>query len=212
MSEPVDPSGAASSDVTLLRRLRDGEGDAATELYLRYARRLHGLARRQTSSELARRVEPDEIVQSVFRTFFRRVHTGDYTVPAGQELWGLLLVIALNKVRQAAIFHRAARRDIRRTASMEDLGADHFLASDDGGGETALTVLRMVVDEVIAALPEAKREMVRLRIDGHDVEDIAIRTKRSKRTVERTLQDFRATLSRSLEESTEPGMEHRDAD
>src|SRR5579872_1101448 len=44
-----------SSDLTLLRRLRAGQEDAATELYLRYAKRLHGLANKQTSATVARR-------------------------------------------------------------------------------------------------------------------------------------------------------------
>ncbi len=49
--------------------------------------------------DLAGRVDADDIVQSVFRTFFRRVAKGDYEVPDGEELWKLFLVIALNKVR-----------------------------------------------------------------------------------------------------------------
>lgn len=197
-SEKLDKP--TSSDVTLLRRLRDGESDAATELYVRYAKRLHGLARKQTSAELARRVEPEEIVQSVFRTFFRRVHTDDYRVPEGKELWGLLLVIALNKIRQAAIYHRAARRDIRRTASSDELGVEHFLASENGRDQTALAVLQMVIDQLIQSLPESKREMIRLRIEGHDVNEIAAQTRRSKRTIERALQEFRDSLSGSLNE------------
>ena len=96
----------AASDCSLLQRLRRGQADASTLLYLRYAGRLHALATKQSSAALARRVEPDEIVQSVFRTFFRRVAQGHYDVPAGEEIWKLLLVIALNKVRAAAIHHR----------------------------------------------------------------------------------------------------------
>ena len=116
MSEsPADPAAATGesdpSDRSLLVRLRKGEQDAATALYLRYAQRLRALVRARCSSQLARRLEPDDIVQSVFRRFFRRVLQGDYDVPPGEELWGLLLVIALNKIRAWGNFHRAARRD-----------------------------------------------------------------------------------------------------
>src|SRR5437867_3654775 len=103
----------APSDRSLLGRIRRGQGDAATLLYLRYADRLRALAIAQCSSDLARRVEPDDIVQSVFRTFFRRVSRGNYNVPAGEELWKLFLVIGLNKIRAAGAFHRAAKRDVR---------------------------------------------------------------------------------------------------
>src|SRR5580658_3450132 len=96
---PQDPS-----DRSLLVRLRGGQQDAATELYLRYAQRLRALVRSRCSPQLSRRLEPDDIVQSVFRRFFRRVLQGDYDVPPGEELWGLLLVIALNKIRTEEAF------------------------------------------------------------------------------------------------------------
>src|SRR2546428_2278489 len=88
----------ALSDRSLLGRIRRGQKDAATVLYMRYAERLRALAVAQCSPGLAKRVEPDDIVQSVFRTFFRRVTQGQYDVPAGEELWKLLLVMALNKI------------------------------------------------------------------------------------------------------------------
>src|SRR5262245_23793795 len=103
------------SDHSLLRRFRRGSQDAATQLYLRYVHRLRALVRANCSSQLTRRLEPEDIVQSVFRRFFRRVLKGDYDVPPGEELWGLFLVIALNKIRAEEAFHRAGKRDVRLT-------------------------------------------------------------------------------------------------
>jgi RNA polymerase sigma-70 factor, ECF subfamily len=193
-----------ASDRTLLRRMQSGEDDAAAQLYMRYAKRLHGLARKQTSGDLAKRVDPDDIVQSVFRTFFRRASAGDYEIPAGEELWRLLLVITLNKIRRQAEYHKAFRRDVRRTASADDLGIARYLADESCRDESSLTLLKMVVDGQIDRLPESKRVMVRMRIDGHEIDEIAAATKRSKRTVERTLQEFRVSLGKLLaEESTD---------
>lgn len=200
MNDPNDiPGSSIVSDLTLVRRLRDGEGDAASDLYLRYADRLHRLARKQTSAELARMVEPEEIVQSVFRTFFRRVNVGVYSVPEGKELWGLFLVIALNKIRHAAVYHRAARRDIRKTTSADELAASAYLLEDQAADSTALTVLRMVIDEITHKLPEVKQQMIRLRIEGYEIEEIARQTGRSSRSVERTLQEFRQVLGAKLQ-------------
>ena len=100
------------SDHSLLRRLKQGEQDAATQLYLRYAQRLLALARSKTSTSLSRRVDSDEIVQSVFGSFFRGAQQGYYDVPVGEELWKLFLVIALNKIRAKGAFHLAAKRDV----------------------------------------------------------------------------------------------------
>ncbi len=205
MNDQNEPSASSIvSDLTLVRRLRDGEGDAASDLYLRYADRLHRLARKQTSAELARRVEPEEIVQSVFRTFFRRVNVGVYSVPEGKELWGLFLVIALNKIRHAAVYHRAARRDIRKTTSADELAASAYVLQDQVADSTALTVLRLVIEEITKKLPEVKQEMIRLRIEGHEIEEIAHQTGRSSRSVERTLQEFRQVLATKLQEADDP--------
>lgn len=186
------PSTGSLSDQILLQRFQDGHSDASTLLYLRYAHRLHALAESQSSPDLARRVDPDEIVQSVFRTFFRRAAAGHYAVPDGEEIWKLLLVIALNKVRAAGAYHRAAKRDVRLTSGGEcyEVALENEAVAD----ETALTVLRMVIDQALADLPVAQQQMVRLRIEGYEVAEIAQKTDRSKRSVERVLQEFRTRL------------------
>src|SRR3954470_24029280 len=97
------PDAPAPSDGSLLRRLRVGSEDAATALYLRYASRLRHLTAANTSPQLARRVDADDIVQSVFRAFFDGAGQGLYDVPAGEDLWKLLVVIALNKIRSAGV-------------------------------------------------------------------------------------------------------------
>lgn len=182
----------ASSDGSLLRRFQRGEADASTALYLRYAQRLRALAEAQSSPELKRRVEPDEIVQSVFRTFFRRASSGHYAVPEGEEIWKLLLVIALNKVRTAGAFHRAAKRDLRQTAG--GAAYERAVQAEAGPDEAALTILKLVIDELLEGLPAPQRRMIELRIEGHEVAEIAQQVQRSKRSVERALQDFRTRL------------------
>lgn len=179
------------SDHRLLRRLRDGEQDAATSLYLRYSKRLTELARKQLSSGMASRIDPDDVVQSVFRTFFRRVERGDYDIPEGDELWKLLLVIALNKVRAVGAFHHAAKRSVAATRRITGQESPTELGRDN----QEFHALRLTIDELLAELPSPQPEVITLRIEGHDVSDIARRTGRSKRTIERVLQGFRERLA-----------------
>jgi len=181
-----------STDHSLVRRFKVGEEDAATELYLRYAARLQALARAQTSPALASRFDPEDVVQSVFRTFFRRASEGLYEVPPGEELWKLLLVLALNKIRELGTHHRAQKRDVTRTLGTEALQRTSAAQSDH---EVSLQVLQMVIDELLAQFGESQQEIIRLRIEGYKVDDIADKTQRSKRTVERVLQEFRNQLS-----------------
>src|SRR3954470_2701126 len=111
------------SDRSLLRRLCGGDEEAATQLYHKYARRLHALVQARCSSHLASRLDAEDIVQSVFRSFFRVANTGVYDAPAGEDLWKLLLTIALNKVRTQGVYHRAAKRDVTMTTSLDVDGA-----------------------------------------------------------------------------------------
>jgi RNA polymerase sigma-70 factor (ECF subfamily) len=187
-----------SSDRSLLWRFRNGQADAPTRLYLRYAERLQALADRQTSAELSRRLDPEDIVQTVFRTFFRRVAEGNYDVPDGEEIWKLLLVIALHKIRDAGVYHKAAKRDVRRTSS----GEANELAIQNAAGkdEAALAVLQMVVNDVLEGLPESHQRMIELRIEGHEVAEIAREVGRSKRSVERVLQVFRQRMDGLIHE------------
>ena len=193
----TDPTGNApdTSDRTLLRRLRRGEESAATALYLRYARRLLALAQARTSTDLAAKEEADDIVQSVFKSFFRKASAGLYDVPAGEELWNLLLVITINKIRAKGNYHRAAKRDMRLAAGEQPLEA----VADAGGNDAALAELQMVIDEILKGLPAKSAEIVELRIAGHEVNDIVAQVKRSKRTVERVLQDFRERLRTKID-------------
>src|SRR5262245_33702797 len=108
------------SDHSLLRRFRDGSQDAATELYKRYARRLHALVKVQCPPHLSRCVEADDLLQSVFAIFFQKASQGHYDVPAGEDLWKLLLVITLNKIRNKVAFHSAAKRDVSLTSGGQD--------------------------------------------------------------------------------------------
>ena len=121
---PKPDSEPTSDDKSLLHRYRRGDDDAATELYLRYAHRLRALANAQTSPELQQRVDNEDLVQSIFRTFFRRVAGGQYDVPNGDELWKLLLVIGLeqNSFYCDSSSREQARRQenrVRRSARLQ---------------------------------------------------------------------------------------------
>src|SRR6478672_1607750 len=139
---------AVHSDSSLVRRFRSGEDDAATKLYKRYAERLQRLAQRNTGLDLTPRFDAEDVVQSVFRTFFRRVRTGLYDLPAGDELWRLLLVISLNKIRTLAVYHRAQKRSVGATVTPGSELMSHL--TDDSSETLALTSLKLVINEVLS--------------------------------------------------------------
>ncbi len=184
---------AAGTDQSLLRRYQSGDEAAATDLYLRYAHRLRALARQYCTPHYAGRFDADDVVQSVFRAFFQGARRRSYEVPPEGELWGLLMVLALNKVRNLVARHRAGKRAVQHTASVADLDRHPAIAAD----EPAAALLRMVFEEQVAGLPESNRSIIRLRTEGYEVGEIAAITGRSRRTVERVLQEFRDRLNRA---------------
>jgi RNA polymerase sigma-70 factor, ECF subfamily len=196
-TDPTPTSLTEASDRTLLLLYREGKQDAALELFQRYSHQLRALAHAQLSANLARRVEVDDIVQSVFGSFFRGVSKSLYDLPLGEELWKLLLVIALHKIRNQGTYHQADKRDVRRTVSMDE--TIEATRSDDSA---AKAFLQLVVEEALTQLSPNQRQMVELRLEGFTVEEIAVKTKRAKRTVERLLQQARAKLGKLLADET----------
>ena len=200
MSEPAcprpdsPPAADPPGDRTLVRYIRGGDESAAEELYHRYASRLRQLVADRCTSEFAPRFDPDDIVQSVFRVLYEGVRTKFYDVPQGGELWGLLFVLAVNKVRDQVAFHRAARRNVRRTAAPDASAPDDLFGKD----ESAAVLLRLTVEEYLAGLNETDRAIVALRMTGHSVDEVAELVGRAKRTVERVLQKARDQLTEFL--------------
>jgi RNA polymerase sigma factor (sigma-70 family) len=188
------PADQPPSDHTLVRYVRGGDQSAAEELYHRYAARLRRLVADRCGPEFAARFDPDDVVQSVFRVLYEGVQTKFYDVPQGGELWGLLFVLTVNKVRDQIAYHKAAKRAVQRTATAGERDPDDLF----GGDETAAALLRLTVEEYLAGLPETERAIIALRMTGHSVDEVAEQTGRAKRTVERVLQKARDQLTELL--------------
>ena len=158
--EARDHAETEPSDHSLVRRFRQGNQDAADLLYHRYADRLLTLVQARQFRDLASRVDYEDIVQSVFGSFFRGVSRGMYDAPAGEELWHLFLVITLNKIRAKGVFHRAAKRDVRMT-----IGGGASICSDGlKSVEQAYVLLKLAVEEALDGLPAQHRLVVQLRM------------------------------------------------
>src|SRR5437016_3943113 len=98
----------------LMNRLRAREAGAATEIFNEFAGRLVKLARRRIDEHLRRKVDPEDVVQSVFRSFFTRQAKGEFDLTSWPELWSLLVVMTVRKCGGRLDYFFAARRDVRQ--------------------------------------------------------------------------------------------------
>ena len=179
------------SDQSLIAKIREGDDIAAEGLYRKYSDRIMGLVQSQMGELLRSVTEPEDIVQSVFKSVFRGVLSGAYEAPEGQTIWQLLAVISVNKVRRKARSQLAERRDVRRTSSL-DSESEACLALDN-------QEIELSVKEALQKLDPLDQIVVQYRLEGHTVEDIAAKTERSRRTIERSLQRIRDHLTEMLE-------------
>ena len=180
------------TDRSLVVMVRDGDEDAANILYERYARRVLGLVESKLGAKLRTTTEPEDVVQSVFRSMFRGVQSGNYEAPPGSTLWNLLAVISVNKLRRRATHQSAQRRDIDRLVSLESV--------NDGAAidESSVEFLEICVRETVEHLRPLDRDILALRIQGFTVDEISEQTSRSCRTVERSLHNSRKQLASLL--------------
>jgi RNA polymerase sigma-70 factor (ECF subfamily) len=186
---PDDPVSA------FVRRLGAGDADASEQLFAQYATRLVRLAERHLSAEVAARADAEDVVQSVFRTFFRRHARGEFRIDSSAELWRLLVTITLREVRSQARRHTAGIRDV--SAEVRDAESPLAGALSREPGPEEASVLMEEIDALLRGLPERYAEILSLRLEGYSVAEIATRLALCRQTVYRALELFQQRLKAS---------------
>jgi RNA polymerase sigma-70 factor (ECF subfamily) len=178
-------------------RVLAGEPGSEHELVRRYTHRLVGLARRHLPERVRRRVDPEDVVQSVYRTFFRRLHDGQFAFEDSHDVWRLLAAMTYRKAQNASKFHQRDRRDVRRDQPLADDGAGEAGPADPGPAD--VEVLFACLEQLLAGLPEHYRTIVIRRLEGDSIEQIAHQVQRSRRTVLRVLAHLHELAAKQLE-------------
>jgi DNA-directed RNA polymerase specialized sigma24 family protein len=184
MGDPADPA------PDLLQQLRDGDPHAAEALFALYAQRLTRIAEEHLSARLAGRIDGSDVVQSVFRTFFRRSAEGEFRIDSSAQLWRLLVKITLLKARAKGRYH---------TAGIRNVGAEAGPAAGGSGEEWLVQAVSctpgpleaaMLVDQIetlLRGLPPMYCRVLDLRLQGFGPTEIATRLDVSRQTVHRAL-------------------------
>jgi RNA polymerase sigma factor (sigma-70 family) len=173
-------------------RLHEGDEQAAQEVFDRFSRRLVGLARTRLSSLVRQQVDPEDIVQSTFRSFFVRHTKGDFDVRGWKNLWSLLAVITLRKCGHRTEYFYAACRDLHRQSTPESQMAFEALTREPTPYEAA--VMTESLSEVFATLDARDRGMLERKLQGESVTEISEALGCTERTVQRVLQRVREWL------------------
>jgi RNA polymerase sigma-70 factor (ECF subfamily) len=186
-----------SSFANLMVRLRAGDQSAATAIFQQYQSRLVALARSRLDERVRRKEDAEDMVQSVFRSFFRRAAEGQFEVENRERLWSLLTVITLRKCGHHIDYFRAARRDVRRETVMESSGEDSSVQWDAIAREPTPSEVMMLTDTIEQLMRELKdrdRKILELALQGEPIPEISRQVRYSERTIERTLERVRKKL------------------
>src|SRR5258708_974551 len=185
----------------LLMRWREGDQQAAGDLLRRYVERLIALARSRLSGRLARHVDPEDVVQSAYRSFFIGARDGRYALQRSGDLWRLLVAITMHKLQHQVERHTAVKRAVGREFHFEDdsslFGLEaSALAREPAPAEAA--ALADTLEHMLRGLEPVKRHMIELRLQGYSLDEIAAKVRRSERTVRRVLEQVKVWLQQEL--------------
>jgi RNA polymerase sigma-70 factor, ECF subfamily len=176
----------------LADQFRAGNSAAAKELYDRYVDRLVALARRRISQSLASRVDPEDVVQSVFRTFFSRLKAGRFQLDEQDDLCKLLVRITVHKTLRQVAFQKAAKRDPAQELGQEDSSQQGWLAvlAREPGPEDAVAFLDSL-ETFLAKLKPQDREILEMRVQGYSNQEIEEKLGVYDRKIRRVLERIR---------------------
>lgn len=184
-----------------IHELVKGNPVVVQEFWDSYAPRLQQLASRQMSPALLRRIGADDVVQSVCRSFFRRIEELEIAEREADGLWRLLCAMTLHKVRRHARFHRRHKRDISREAELAgraDESTLEDLAIASGPTPEQTLVFAEQLQGLLDSLDENEKTFVELKLDGLPQEEIAAQMGCSDRTVRRYQERVRARWEKEL--------------
>lgn len=175
----------------LIDRLQQGRpGHFAETVVERFTARLAALTAKKMTARLQQRVAPEDVIQSVFATFFRRMGDGQFELRDWDSLWSLLARIAVWRICKHSEYHGAARRAINKEVSLEP-GLD-LLQREPSPND--VLVAEELQKQLLESLAERYRPIVLQILGGATHEAIVEDLHTSLSTVERVHRRARETL------------------
>jgi len=175
---------------------RLGSDAAAREIFERFTRRLVGLARAQLDDRFRHKIDPEDVVQSAYKSFFLRYGDGALAAEGWDGLWGLLTLITVRKCADRVRYHRAESRDLDREArTTSDVEPWRDVAGREPTAVEA-AVLTETLENLLRGLDADERPIVELSLQGYTTQEIGENLGRAERSVRRLRERVRKQLER----------------
>jgi RNA polymerase sigma factor (sigma-70 family) len=169
----MDQSAARDEYAEFIRRIREGDEEAAAELVRRYEPEIRLEVRgwlRLRNPSLRRVFDSMDVCQSVLASFFARAAVGEFDIDDPTQLIRLLVGMARKKVAEQARFHQRQRRDVRRVGSVD---TEHQTAARSPESPSRIASGRELLQKLRERLHDEERQIADLRGRGADWTSVA---------------------------------------
>ncbi len=187
-----------------IEQVKDGDSVAARQLWQHYYDRLVRMARQNLCGQNRGVADEEDIVVSVFESFYRAAEMGRFPDLAGRDdLWRLLLKMSARKIVDKRRHDRRQRRGAgAKVRSLDQAGReDQAIIEVIGDEPTPEMVLMMTesFERLIAHLGDGQlREIAVGKMEGFSNAELAERLQCSERTIERRLHLIREKCQQQL--------------
>ena len=187
----------------VMELLKSGDNASAELVFKRYARRLIGLAASRLPAPVRTKEDPEDAVQSAFKSFFARQKKGEFQPEDWDELSTLLTYLTVCKVDRRIRKHLAAKRDVRKEtapAANEDGDTSGFQATAPDPTPAEAAMVSDTLQELMKGLDPSDQQILTMRLQGHTTAEIADEVGLSERTVFRVLDTIKDRVRKLVKE------------
>jgi RNA polymerase sigma-70 factor, ECF subfamily len=179
----------------MVDRLGARDEEAARYVFDRFAHRLAAMARSRLNYRIRQKIDPEDVLQSVYLSFFLRNQRGQFDLMDWESLRSVLVVITLRKCQRWNTRFRTQARDVRAEVSVqgESGGGWEPLSREPTPEEAA--ILADLLEQLLRGLSPRDRQIVRCSLQGMTAPEIGATIGRSERTVLRVLERVKAELN-----------------
>lgn len=191
-------SKAVGSVTQWIRDVKDGDPEAAQQLWDRYFHRLVGLASRKLTKVPKQESDEEDVAIHALGSFFEQARNGRFPrLRDRDDLWSLLASIVEHKALKVRSRHGALKRGGDKTRIDMDLCAE--LAADPNFA--TLDMLSLEIRELLNKLDDDRlRRIVLMILHGFTNAEIALALDTSERTIERKRLIIRRRWAKELED------------
>ena len=168
------------------------------EGFERFTRRLIGLARRHLDERLQHKIDPEDVVQSAYKSLYIRYGDELFASQSAGDLWRLLALITVRKCADRVRYHTADCRDLSREvgAALPDDPEPWREAVGREPTPEHAAVLAETVEHVLRNVDPDERPIIEMSLQGYSTQEVSQRIGRAERSVRRLRERVRKQLER----------------